>query len=979
MEDIMPRLTLRGFLKAAAPLPGPVVLAFTLAACSPFQFQPNISNGGRAVAAAVAPGDSSRLAVASSSGGIFRTTDTGATWKQVSGNGTFFFTDLKYLPSNANIVIATAASDTRTSTGGGIWRSTNAGASWSRVAVSTPVAACAADLSGFGLAAETARNRVWAATSCGLAYSADSGVTWHFLPKASGYNNDRSYAVLAPTTTRLAILTDSGVKVSTNSGGSWTLSTSGLPAFRVNGTHNAIAVSPLNPAHLFFTFNRTVWNPSAATWEGHTALYRSWDNGTTWAALQDIVGAGRPPFVKTTQPSDATHYTVHFGDGSCLLESATITNGTSPAVSVWTTADSDHCDMSDMAFSASDGRTPLLLTSDGGVHRTADAGAHWTLTGGGAGGYDALQITEVTGQLHPDRKSSDLYFATQDNFIWASGDAGVTWPTNVCCEGFFLNIWRQPLPADQTRLTGVDCGPCFNFISGPLLAGFGGFPNPPNDAGNPRLLKPGAYVQNTRVTGLSGNIYNLTTNTGASWTPRYAFPEDPQDLPKVAGPVANPVIYTAIKLSGTRPDGNPIFGLKRVADTLAAGSPVLSNIGGIGSLGIFPTEFAWYKPFGVDPQDANFLIVPDVVSNTARVSADAGATWATDFALTSLATRGGMFKFSFGPFSQISSFGFDPDCAGHILVGTQQAGIMETFDRGATWRVLPGSDFIPLVSSFYFQGSSQVVISSYGRGLWKHLYSCPRRVIIPSGAATRLAEPTIYWKGARVPLSQIHDPDVCPVCGYFITDVGNILDVVLDPDTGELREVALDGGSIRGLTYERIPVPAPFQVTHADRPGKFGGDGGLRAQLKAGAHIKGLYLDGAILKGVILAQRQVQEQELPRKVALGPYVRVEVRQEENPGQRGAVLVVLLRGSGFDPQRPLAVSIDGKAVQLEVPPRFDANGNFTLPLPPVVGIGGHTILVEQQGPQGILRDAATFIIPLLDTEKGEENENKARRR
>jgi hypothetical protein len=485
-------------------------------------------------------------------------------------------------------------------------------------------------------------------------------------------------------------------------------------------------------------------------------------------------------------------------------------------------------------------------------------------------------------------------------------------------------------------------------------------------------------VQNTRVTGLAGNIYNLTTNTGASWTPRYAFPEDPQDLPKVAGPVANPVIYTAIKLSGTRPDGNPIFGLKRVADTLAAGSPVLSNIGGIGSLGIFPTEFAWYKPFGVDPLDANFLIVPDVVSNTVKVSADAGATWATDFALTSLATRGGTFKFSFGPFSQISSFGFDPDCAGHILVGTQQAGIMETFDRGATWRVLPGSDFIPLVSSFYFQGSSQVVISSYGRGLWKHLYSCPRRVIIPSGAATRLAEPTIYWKGARVPLSQIHDPDVCPVCGYFITDVGNILDFVLDPDTGELREVALDGGSIRGLTYERIPVPAPFQVTHADRPGTFSGDHGLRAQLKAGARIKGLYLDGAILKGVILAQRQVQEQELPRKVALGPYVRVEVRQEENPGQRGAVLVVLLRGTGFDPLRPLLVSIDGKAVQLEVPPRFDANGNFTLPLPPVVGIGGHTILVEQQGPQGILRDAATFIIPLLDTEKGEENEKKARR-
>jgi photosystem II stability/assembly factor-like uncharacterized protein len=974
MEETMARTTLRGLLTSAIDaVPGTAmlvaVLASALAGCSPFQFQPNIKNGGRAVAASVAPGDSSRIVVASASGGIFRTTDTGATWTQASGNGTFFFTDVKYLPSNANIVIATAAADTRTSTGGGIWRSTNGGTSWSRVAVTTPVAACAADLSGFGLAAETVRNRLWAATSCGVAFSTDSGTTWRFLPKATGYDNDRSYAVLAPTTARLAILTDSGVKVSTNAGGSWSLSTSGLTDFFVRGVHNAIAVSPLNPAHLFLTTGRWIWNPSAATWEGHTLLYRSWDNGATWTALQDLPGLNRPAFVRTAQPSDATHYTIHFGDGGCTQESATVTNAAIPTVSGWTASALDHCDTSDLAFSGSDGRTPLLLTSDGGLHRTADAGAHWTLTGGGAGGYDALQITEVTGQLHPGRRNSDLYFATQDNFIWASGDAGVTWPTNVCCEGFFLNIWRQPLPADQTRLTGVDCGACFNFISGPLLAGFGGFPNPPNDAGNPRLLKPGTYVQNTRVTGLAGNIFDLTTNTGASWTPRYAFPEDPQDLPKVAGPVANPVIYTAIKLSGARPDGSPILGLKRVADTLAAGSPVLSNIGGIGSLGIFATEFAWYKPFGVDPLDANFLIVPDIDSNTVKVSGDAGATWATDFALSNLATRGGTFKFSFGPFSQISSFGFDPDCAGHILVGTQQAGIMETFNRGATWSVLPGSDFIPLVSCFYFQGSSQVLISSYGRGLWKHVYSCPRR-FFPGTSVAVLAEPTIYWKGAKVPLSQIHDPDVCPVCGYFITEGGDILDYTLDAQTGEVREVALSGGSIRGLTYQRQPVAAPFQVRHAERLGKLGGDRGLRAQLKAGARIKGLYLDGAILKGVILAEREVQEQALPRKVALGPYVRVEVRQEENPNGAGQLLVVLLRGSGFDPNRPLSVSIDGKRVKLQVPQGFDTNRNFTLPLPPVVGPGGHTVLVEQQGPQGTLRDAATFIIPLLDT--GEES-------
>jgi hypothetical protein len=734
--------------------------------------------------------------------------------------------------------------------------------------------------------------------------------------------------------------------------------------------HNAIGVSPLNPAHIFYAFQNWVWNEPAARWDGYTHLYRSWDGGATWGSLLDFSSLNRPPTVKVAQPSDPTHYAVHFGDGGCTQESATVTHGTVPTVAGWTAAVLDHCDTSDLAFSSSDGRTPLLLTSDGGVHRTRDSGAHWNLTGGGTGGYNALQITEVTGQLHRDRRNSDLYFATQDNEIWASGDAGVTWPAHVCCEGFHLNIWRDPLPADQTRLTGVDCGACFNFISGPLLTGFGGFPNPPNNAGSPRLLKPGAYVSNTVIPGLTGNIYDLTTDTGATWTPRYGFPEDPQDLPKVAGPQADPVTYTAIKLSGTTVDGDPIIGIKRVAGTLASGSPLLSNISSFGSLGIFATEFAWYKPFGVDPRDPNFLIAPDIVSNTVKVSGDAGATWATDTSLTNLVTRGGTFRFRSGPFTQVSSFGFDPDCAGHILVGTQQAGIMETFDRGATWRTLPGSDFIPLVSSFYFQGSGQVVVSSYGRGLWKHTYACPRR-FVPIVPDLVVAEPTIFWKGAKVPIRQIHNPDVCPVCGYFITEGGEILDFELDAETGAVRSVAMSGGGIRGFTWERKEVARSFQITQTDRLGELGGDAGLRAQVKAGSLIKGLYLDGPILKGVILATREVEIQELPRTVALGPYVKVEVTQVEDREESRRSLIVVLRGSGFDPQRLLAITIDGKAVQLTVKPRFDAKGNFSVPLPPVVGVGGHTILVEQQGPQGTLRDATTFIIPLLDSEEEEE--------
>lgn len=952
--------------------------ALLLGGCSVFPSQPDIANGGREVAVSVAPGDPGRIVVASESGGLFRSVDGGATWSQTSAKGTFWFNDVKHLPDNADVVIAVANADFRSSNGGGIWRSTNGGASWSQAAIAPPVATCAPTLSAYALTPETARPRVWAATSCGVAYSDDAGASWRFLPTAPGYDNDKAYAVLAPTPTRLVILTATGVKVSTTSGASWTHSSVGLPVNPQAGTHNEIAASPLDPGHLFWSFTYWKWNAGAALWQHQVALYRSWDAGLTWGALLDgSMGVSRPPFVKIGRATDPSHYVIHFSSGECILEHATVTHGAAPTLSAWTTSSIDHCDPADLAFTPADEQTPLLLASDAGLHRTADAGATWIMAGANKKGYAALQVTEVTGQLHLNRRSSDLYFATQDNSIWASPDSGASWPASICCEGFYLNIWRQHLPAAETRLTGVRCGPCSNFISGPLLAGATTFPGPPDTSGAPRLLKPGAYVISTAPAGVADTVFELTRDTGATWAERYRFPEATRDLSHVAGPVTDPVVYTAVKLPGATADGHEIVGIKRVAGTLASGSPLLSNVRGFGSLGTFPTMFAWYKPFGVDPRDANFLIVPDIVGDTVRVSTDAGATWATDTALASLATQGGTLRFRVGQFTQITSFGFDPDCPGHLLVGTQQAGIIESFDRGATWRALAGSDFIPSVSSFYFQGSGQVVISSYGRGLWRADYRCPPRLAPPIREAAVLDGPTIYWKGARIPIGQIHDPDVCPVCGYFITEGGSIQDFELDPASGALREVAIDAGSIRGLTYQRKPVEPPFQVTHASRVGKLGGDRQLRALVKAGERIKGLYLDGAILKGFILSTRDVREAELPRKAALGPYVLVEVQHVSGPGGQEGTLRVVLRGSGFDPHSPISVSVDGQRVQLAAEPRFDDKGNFSVALPPTVDVGGHTVLVEQQGAKGRIRDATTFIISIEDKDGGKREPRRAR--
>src|ERR1700686_474187 len=649
--------------------------------CTPLvQFRPTIANGGRAVAISVDPGNAANIVVASESGGLFRSSNTGTNWMQTSNDSTFGFSDVKHLPSNTSIVIAGAGADTRTTTGGGIWRSTDGGNTWSHVSVAAPTPDCAKTFSVYSLFAEATRNRVWAGTSCGLVSSDDSGATWQFLPASPGYTQVPVFAVVAPSASDLVILTSAGVSVSSAAGTSWTLSNAGLPGGILIGVHNQIAVSPYSNAHIYWAFNYWAWDAGGP--HGHIALFGSWDSGSSWNAIDDFVGINRPPFVKTANAAaDApVHYELYYADGGCQLRHATVTHGGIPTLSAWTTAALDHCDPADLAFDPADHKTPLLLASDGGLHRTPDSGSSWILTGAGGGGYSALQVTEVTGQLHTDRKGADLYFATQDNDLWASPDTGATWPGSRCCEGFFMNVWREPIGAVNTKLTGVSCSGCGNFIADPVLASQANFPNPPNNNGNPRLLKPGTYVHNTAISGLTGNVFDLSTDTGATWTPRYGFPEEVRDLSKVAGPIADPVVYTAVKVPGATPDGYEIVAIKRIAGVLGSGSPLVSLISGFGSLGIYATMFAWYKPFGVDPNDSNYLMVSDILDEQMKISTDAGLTWKPDPNLTNLVKGFGAFYFKWGPFSQASAFGFDPECPGHILVGSQQAGIFQTFD-----------------------------------------------------------------------------------------------------------------------------------------------------------------------------------------------------------------------------------------------------------------------------------------------------------
>ena len=131
--------------------------------------------------------------------------------------------------------------------------------------------------------------------------------------------------------------------------------------------------------------------------------------------------------------------------------------------------------------------------------------------------------------------------------------------------------------------------------------------------------------------------------------------------------------------------------------------------------------------FGVNPNNPLQLIATNRVGSTdlqMRKSADGGATWTVDASLTSLVKLGGRFLGQDpNTGTQVHAIAWDPaDPAGNrIYVGTEGAGIAASFDGGATWSHLGGSERATAISSFVFgdPGREGLLITTYGRGIWK--------------------------------------------------------------------------------------------------------------------------------------------------------------------------------------------------------------------------------------------------------------------
>jgi|GEM_PF-1721267 len=348
-------------------------------------------------------------------GGVFKSTDGGASWSAVNiGSTNLGVRALALSPGYANDHILFAGT-----LGGGIFKSTDGGASWSAVNIGLNALDILALTLSLGYASD---HTLFAGTDGGVFKSTSGGASWsavntgltnlyvEALALSPGYVSDR---------TLFAGTYYSGIFKSSDGGASW--STAGLTNLEVT----ALALSP------GYVTDHTLF---AGTWGG--GIFKSTGGGASWSAVNTgltYLGV----WALAISPGYASDHTLFAGTDGGVFKS--INGGASwSAINVGLT----NLDVTALALSpgyATD-HTLFIGMYDGGVFKSTNSGASWSAAGLTNLGVWALAFSPV---YVNDR----TLFAGTAGGVFKSTDGGDSWSAMNAVLG---NLWIASLALTPT-------------------------------------------------------------------------------------------------------------------------------------------------------------------------------------------------------------------------------------------------------------------------------------------------------------------------------------------------------------------------------------------------------------------------------------------------------------------------------------------------------------------------------------------------
>ncbi|HLF57023.1 MAG TPA: glycosyl hydrolase [Thermoanaerobaculia bacterium] len=369
---------------------------------------------GRIADLAIQPGDPSVWYVAVGSGGVWKTTNGGTTFKPLfDGQSSYSIGCVTIDPSNPSTVWVGTGENVggrHVGFGDGIYVSRDGGASWEKRGLTdsqhlSKIVVHPSDPNTLWVAAQ---GPLWSpGGERGIYKTTDAGATWKKVLGAGEWTGATDI-VLDPRDPKLLYAAtwqhqrtvaaylgggpESGIHKSTDGGETWTKLKTGLPEGNLGKI--GLAVSPQNPDVVY----------AAIELDRRTGgIWRSADRGASWEKRSDRVsGATGPHYYQELYASP------HVFDRIYLMD--TVARVSDDGGKTWRDLGNErrHVDNHALAFRADD-PDYLLVGTDGGVYESFDHGATWRF----AANLPVTQFYKVA--VDDDLPFYNVYGGTQDN------------------------------------------------------------------------------------------------------------------------------------------------------------------------------------------------------------------------------------------------------------------------------------------------------------------------------------------------------------------------------------------------------------------------------------------------------------------------------------------------------------------------------------------------------------------------------------
>jgi hypothetical protein len=670
----------------------------------------NTTSGiGRIDRLAFHPTDADIVWAGSTAGGLWRTTDGGASWTNLSPYiSSPAISGIAVNPANTNtIYILTGDGDSDISglvedwgymrLSIGVLKSTNGGATWQQTGVFP--GANYNSLVGYRLIMHpTDANILYACTNQGIFVTINGGNSWS-LSVGPGIFYDMAFQPGSGSICYATSLRNNRASFwkSTNSGLSNSWDSTLTINNQINNPSNSrteIAVTPSNPSVVYLLCGGV---PNAGGTFG--GVYRSLNAGSSFSlrtnspnvlgrASDGLDNASQSTYDLAIAVSNSTSATVISGGVRCW---SSTTSGTSP-----TFRGSHHEDVHDLGFHPADNK--LWMANDGGVYTSTDNGATWTSH---FSSMSTSQFYRIA--VRPD-DILQVIAGAQDNGIKRRPGATSTFDHVSGADGFGVgydaantNIFYAIRNQDVFRY--INDGDDVSTIT----------PNPPGILNNAfaMSLAPHSTLGNALFVG-SDTLWR-TTNGGASWN-------------------FNP-INVGWFIRTCPSNGNRVYAAGGTSYQSNTGILRRSDDGGVtwpASLILsfndtFPNIYPRITSINVDPSNSlNVWVTFGGFTAGTKVysSVNGGTTWVN---------RSGTL-----PNLPINTIALDSD--NNAYVGT---------DNGIYYRSTSMNDWVPFYNNLPYVPVTDLVISegdgriragTFGRGIWtSDLYTgCEANVVLGS-------------------------------------------------------------------------------------------------------------------------------------------------------------------------------------------------------------------------------------------------------